>query len=119
MSKCCKAAGLVRVFGPELAEVPLLATRPELQGNGLAPLLLHSLETALLDAGVTTIIMPSLPLPHAPLPDQAVSSGETLCPHQVRRMREWSCVVWQFDHMQAAQMCHHSMQAVWQGLQSF
>ena len=92
MSKCCKAAGLVRVFGPELAEVPLLATRPELQGNGLAPFLLHSLETALLDAGVTTVIMPALPLPQAPLPEgplpaQATEPGavtaHAICSHKV------------------------------------
>lgn len=69
-------AALVRAFGPELAEVPLLATRYELQGNALAPLLLHHIEHTLLQAGVTRIIMPALPMPEAPspeapLPDQA------------------------------------------------
>jgi len=72
----CFNAALVRAFGPELAEVPLLATRHELQGNALAPLLLHQVEHTLLQAGVTCIIMPALPLPEgpspeAPLPDQA------------------------------------------------
>ena len=72
----CFNAALVRAFGPELAEVPLLATRHELQGNALAPLLLHQIESTLLQAGVTCIIMPALPLPEgpspeAPLPDQA------------------------------------------------
>ncbi len=72
----CFNAALVRAFGPELAEVPLLATRHELQGNALAPLLLHQVERTLLQAGVTRIIMPALPLPEgpsleAPLPGQA------------------------------------------------
>ncbi|DBB07124.1 TPA: hypothetical protein ACH3X1_011698 [Trebouxia sp. C0004] len=65
------SVALVRAFGPELAEVPLLATRHELQGNALAPLLLHQVEHTLCQAGVTCIIMPALPLPEAPLPNQA------------------------------------------------
>lgn len=73
--KQCPTTGLVRAFGPELAEVPLLATRLELQGNGLAPLLLRSLELALLEAGVSRVIMPALPLPEVPLPDQALLPG--------------------------------------------
>ena len=68
----------MRAFGPELAELPLLATRPELQGNGLAPLLLRSLETALLEAGVSRVIMPALPLPEVPLPDQAQLPGRQI-----------------------------------------
>lgn len=69
----------MRAFGPDLAEVPLLATRPELQGNRLAPLLLHSIEAGLLGIGVKKIIMPALHLPEVPLPlpslDQATLSG--------------------------------------------
>ena len=65
----------MRAFGPELAEVPLLTTRAELQGNGLGPLLLHSLEAALLLAGVSKVIMPALPLQEAPLPAAVPATG--------------------------------------------
>ena len=54
-------AGLLRVFGPELAEVALLATRQELQGNGLAHILQQALESALLALGVHLVAMPALP----------------------------------------------------------
>lgn len=81
----CNAA-LVRAFGPDMAEVPLLATRHELQGNALAPALLHSIEAALLQAGVKAVIMPALPLseglsPEAPwAPEQrALPLPEVLC----------------------------------------
>lgn len=59
---CLDDTALVRAFGPEMAEVPLLATRHELQGNALGPALLHSIEEALQQAGVTAVIMPALPL---------------------------------------------------------
>ena len=57
----CLRAGLLRVFGPELAEVALLATRQELQGNGLAHILQQALESALLALGVRLVAMPALP----------------------------------------------------------
>lgn len=80
------SVALVRAFGPDMAEVPLLATRHELQGNALAPALLHSIEAALLQAGVKAVIMPALPLseglsPEAPwAPEQrALPLPEVLC----------------------------------------
>ena len=57
----CLRPGLLRVFGPELAEVALLATRQELQGNGLAHILQQALESALLALGVHLVAMPALP----------------------------------------------------------
>ena len=54
-------AGLLRVYGPELAEVALLATRQELQGNGLAHILQQAAESALLALGVLLVAMPALP----------------------------------------------------------
>ena len=79
MCACCHTA-LVRAFGPEMAEVPLLATRHELQGNALGPALLHSIEETLQQAGVRAVIMPALPLseglsPEAPLaPEQTAAN---------------------------------------------
>lgn len=70
----------MHVFGPELAEVPLLTTRAELQGNGLGPLLLHNLEAALLQAGVGKVIMPALPLPELPLMEALPPTGRNACP---------------------------------------
>lgn len=55
------SVGSLRVFGPELAEVDLLATRQELQGNGLAHILQQALESALLALGVRLVAMPALP----------------------------------------------------------
>ena len=66
---------MVRAFGPELAELPLLATRHELQGNALGPLLLHHVEKTLLAAGVTKVIMPALPLSEGPLPEAPAAPG--------------------------------------------
>ena len=63
----------MRAFGPELAEVPLLATRHELQGNALAPLLLHNIEKALHQAGVRNVIMPALPLSEGLSPEAALT----------------------------------------------
>ena len=76
---CMCDTALVRAFGPELAEVPLLATRHELQGNALGPTLLHSIEETLQQAGVKAVIMPALPLseglsPEVPLaPEQSAA----------------------------------------------
>ena len=53
---CC--AALVRVLGPDVAEVPVLAVRPDLQGNGLGARLLALLEAGLLAAGVRMVAMP-------------------------------------------------------------
>ena len=71
------SAALVRAFGPELAEVPLLATRHELQGNSLGPLLLHTIQTALLKAGVKKIILPALHLAEGPLQEPSLPPGQT------------------------------------------
>ena len=81
----------MRAFGPELTEVPLLATRHELQGNALGPLLLQQIERTLLQAGVTCVIMPALPLPagpssEAPLPNQAA-------PVTTPAVKPWGCLV--------------------------
>ena len=53
-------AGVVRALGAEVAELPALAVRPELQGNSLGRLLLALLEDALREAGVKLIAMPAL-----------------------------------------------------------
>lgn len=42
-----------------MAEVPIIATRRELRGNGLARLLLRALEATLVEAGCKMVIMPS------------------------------------------------------------
>lgn len=75
MSMC--DAALVRAFGPELAEVPLLATRHELQGNALGPALLHSLEETLQQAGVKAVIMPALPLSEGLSPEVPLVPAHT------------------------------------------
>ena len=70
-------AALVRAFGPEMAEVPLLATRHELQGNALGPALLHSIEEALQQAGVKAVIMPALPLSNGHSPEAPLAPEHT------------------------------------------
>lgn len=75
----CDAA-LVRAFGPDMAEVPLLATRHELQGNALAPALLHSIEEALLEAGVRAVIMPALPLTEGLSPEAPLAPAQSALP---------------------------------------
>lgn len=50
----------MRVLGAEVAEMPALAVRPELQGNSLGRLLLALLETAVKEAGVKLLAMPAL-----------------------------------------------------------
>ncbi len=87
-TKLCFIAALVRAFGPELAELPLLATRHELQGNALAPLLLHQVEHTLLQAGVTRIIMPALPLPEGPSPE-APLPGQAAPPVTPSGLKPW------------------------------
>ena len=56
--------------------MPLLATRHELRGNALAPLLLHHIESTLLAAGVTKVIMPALPLTEGPIPEAPLPPGQ-------------------------------------------
>lgn len=65
----------MRVFGPELAEVPLLATRPDLRGNGLGRTLLGALESHLAAIGVTSIAMPALPMGAPVLESPAAAPG--------------------------------------------
>ncbi len=55
----------MRAHGAEVAEVPVLAVRPELQGNGLGRALLGQLESALLAAGVKLLVLPAVPQPSA------------------------------------------------------
>ncbi|KAL0045181.1 hypothetical protein WJX82_011267 [Trebouxia sp. C0006] len=86
------SVALVRAFGPELAEVPLLATRHELQGNALAPLLLHQVEHTLLQTGVSRIIMPALPLPEGPSPE-APLPGQAALPVTPSGLKPWGSLV--------------------------
>ena len=68
-TSCLTNAGVVRVLGAEVAEMPALAVRPELQGNSLGRLLLALLETAVKEAGVKLLAMPALvPFP-SPSPE--------------------------------------------------
>lgn len=72
--------------------MPLLATRHELQGNALGPLLLQQIEQTLLHAGVSCVIMPALPLPagpssEAPLPNQAAPLSTPA------GVKPWGCLV--------------------------
>ena len=70
-------AGLFRVLGPDVAELPALAVRPELQGNGLGRLLLALLESALLEAGVKLLAMPALvPFPSSSPKQAALENGQ-------------------------------------------
>lgn len=55
----------MRAHGAEVAEVPILAVRPELQGNDLGRALLAQLESALLAAGVKLLVLPAVPHAHA------------------------------------------------------
>lgn len=70
-------AGLVRTHGAEVAEVPVLAVRPELEGNGLGRALLAQLESALLAAGVKLLVMPAV----SQLPPTATSQVSSLSSH--------------------------------------
>ena len=81
----------MRAFGPELAEVPLLATRHELQGNALAPLLLCNIEKALHQAGVQNVIMPALPLSEGLSPEAPLAAGHNMAP--VPESKPWGLCV--------------------------
>ena len=48
----------MRVLGNDVAEVPLVCTRPELRGNGLSSLLLSRVEQLLLRLRVRSALMP-------------------------------------------------------------
>ena len=78
----------MRALGPDVAEVPVLAVRPDLQGNGLGHRLLAPLEAALLGAGIRMMAMPGGVEPDlagassgadpdapAPLPDAAATGA--------------------------------------------
>ena len=54
------AAAVLRLMGAEVAEVPLLSVRPDLQHNGLGRVLLSFLERLCVDAGVASLVMPCL-----------------------------------------------------------
>lgn len=56
-------AALVRVLGPDAAEVPVVATRPQLRNRGLARKLLAALEESLKASGVARIAMPGIRAP--------------------------------------------------------
>ena len=53
-------AGLVRVLGQRAAEIALLATRPECQGNGLASLLLAAMQGTCEALGVRLLLSPGM-----------------------------------------------------------
>ena len=69
--QCLPNAGVIRALGAEVAELPALAVRPELQGNSLGRLLLALLEGALREAGVKLIAMPAL----VPFPSSSPKQG--------------------------------------------
>jgi GNAT superfamily N-acetyltransferase len=46
------AAAVVRVFGPQLAELPLVATRPDARRLGHARVLVKAIEAMLVELGV-------------------------------------------------------------------
>ena len=78
-------AGVIRVLGPDLAEVPALAVRPELQGNSLGCLLLALLENAVREAGVKLIAMPALvPFPSSSPKQAPASDGQATANEQAR-----------------------------------
>lgn len=78
-------AALVRAFGA-VAEVPVLAVRPDLQGNRLGELLLAQLESALLEAGVKLLAVPAVPQalmdPEAAAKKGAAANSATEAPLQ-------------------------------------
>eukprot|EP00884_Botryococcus_braunii_P000177 jgi/Botrbrau1/1015/Bobra.114_1s0053.1 len=71
---------LVRVLGEEAAEIPIIATRRELRGNGLARILLRAVEGTLLDCGCRLAVMPSALVVPAPRRRAGVVSQETHLP---------------------------------------
>ena len=73
--------GVVRALGAEVAELPALAVRPELQGNTLGRLLLAALEDVLREAGVKLVAMPALvPFPTSSPRQGMASDGQTPAP---------------------------------------
>ncbi|KAK9827463.1 hypothetical protein WJX74_003733 [Apatococcus lobatus] len=54
------SVALVRALGEDAAEIPVVATRPQLRNRGLARRLLAALEEALKSAGVARIAMPAI-----------------------------------------------------------
>ena len=59
-------AALVRVLGKDAAEIPIVATRPQLRARGLAKRLLAAVEESLKGAGVARITMPAIRAPGVP-----------------------------------------------------
>lgn len=53
-------AAVLRLLGADVAEVPLLAVRRDVQHNGLGRVLLAAVERQCLDAGVQAVVMPCL-----------------------------------------------------------
>ena len=79
--QCPPYAGVVRALGAEVAELPALAVRPELQGNALGRLLLSVLEAVLREAGVKLVAMPALvPFPTSSPKQDTASDGQTSAP---------------------------------------
>lgn len=52
-------SGLVRVLGPNLAELPLIATRMDARRQGHCRVLLHALEAMLVAMGVRVLALPA------------------------------------------------------------
>jgi GNAT superfamily N-acetyltransferase len=75
-------AALVCAFGP-VAEVPVLAVRPEVQGSGLGRLLLSQLESALLEAGAKLLAMPTVLQEPEPAPPPVKGAKQLLPPIKV------------------------------------
>lgn len=75
------AVALLRALGPQLAELPLLAVRPEVQQNRLGPLLLSAVEAALAGAGVRALLAPAFVapgIPHIAFPEAPEAAAEPL-----------------------------------------
>jgi GNAT superfamily N-acetyltransferase len=65
------------VLGADVAELPALAVRPELEGNGLGRLLLALLESAVMKAGVKLLAMPALvPFPSSSPKQADMAAGQ-------------------------------------------
>lgn len=71
LMRCLLDTGVIRALGAEVAEMPALAVRPELQGNSLGRLLMALLENALREAGVKLVAMPAL----VPFPTSSPKQG--------------------------------------------
>ena len=88
-------AALVRVLGEDAAEIPIVATRPQLRTRGLAKRLLAAVEGSLKGAGVTRITMPAMRAPGVPslsvLPCPFLAGYCVLCYCRTHSVQNQSC----------------------------